>query len=123
MNGIECVVCQVTLSAPTLTANQTHRFQFGEQIFRVTIDVEHPIDGLSGRCLVCQHQPAILRSLGKIVGHTHRTDTGLQSRFVDHRFNQVSVNVDGRLITTETFLVLRRTHDLATGFHQHVLLL
>ena len=84
INGIERIVGQIALSTATLSAQQPHRFELGQQVLAVTVNVQHSIHSLTRGSLVSQHQSTVLGLLGKIVGHADRTDTGLQSGLIDH---------------------------------------
>ncbi len=123
VNGIQGIVGQITLGATTLTAQQSHRLEFGQQILGVPVDVQHPIDGFTGCALLRQHHTAVFGFLGEIVGDTNGSYTRGQSRIISDAGHPITVNKHGGRVVPKALAILGGTHNFTARFHQHVAIL
>jgi hypothetical protein len=110
-DAVERVVCQVALRAPGLLADDPHRLQLVQQVARVAVDVQQPVDRRAGAGLGRGHQPGQLRAAREVVGDADRRDAGRQARLVGHALHVLPVEEHARAQGAKGVAVLGGRHE------------
>ena len=108
---IQTILGQVALGATGFGAHQPDGFQLMQQVSGTFVDMQHPVDLLSGSALGCRQQCRVAGIAGKVIGYPYSRDAGGQERFIHHTVHLSAIDKHPGLIAPQGLTILSCRHQ------------
>ena len=111
-DAAESVMGEVALGASGYLAGEPHRFEFGEKVGGIPVDVHHAVHDPAGSMLARGHHLGVLGDVGEVVGDADGIDARPEDGRIRHAFDALAFDKDTRLVGAKRLAIVG-------GGHQH----